>query len=138
MDNGFILSAELTPASFHESKYLPYCVATSKQTDKKIKAVYADKGYFGKPNSKFLYMDNIKDCIMRKGTKSAKLTAYEKERNKELSKKRYIVEQYFGLSHLHDNAYRARFTTIAKNLFDTLCRQFAFNMKRGLKLLPVT
>lgn len=41
---------------------------------------------------------------MRKNSTTAKLTKYEKERNKKISKVRYIVEQYFGLSHLHDGA----------------------------------
>ena len=59
-------------------------------------------------------MNNIADGIMRKNTTTAKLTSYEKERNKKISKVRYIVEQYFGISHLHDEAYRARFTTTAK------------------------
>jgi len=53
----------------------------------------------------------------------------------QISKKRYIVEQYFGLSHLHDGAYRARFTTILKNIWDTMCRQMVFNVFRGSKLL---
>ncbi|MBW1798867.1 MAG: hypothetical protein JRJ21_10815 [Deltaproteobacteria bacterium] len=83
---------------------------------------------------------------MRKDTTTAKLTKFEIERNKKISKKRYIrfqpgeppgrrVEQYFGLSHLHDDAYRARFTIIVKNLWDTMCRQMAFNLFRGSKLL---
>jgi hypothetical protein len=38
---------------------------------------------------------------MRKDTSTAKITAVEIERNKRISKKRYIVEQSFGLSHLH-------------------------------------
>ena len=75
------------------------------------------------------------DGIMRKDTTTAKLTEIEIERNKRISKKRYIVEQYFGLSHLHDGAYRARFTAILKNSWDTMCRQMAFNMFRGFKLL---
>jgi hypothetical protein len=50
--------------------------------------------------------------IMRKDTNTAKLTGYEKERNKKISKKRYIVEQYFGLSQLHQGAHRARFTVL--------------------------
>ena len=62
---------------------------------------------------------------------------YEIERNKKISKKRYIVEQYFGLSHLHDAAKRARFTNIIKNKFDCWCRQAAFNISRGLKILGV-
>ena len=69
---------------------------------------------------------------------SWKLTEYEIERNKKLSKKRYIVEQYFGLSHIHDKAKRARFTTIIKNTIDAMFRQFAFNLNRGSKLLGFT
>jgi IS5 family transposase len=75
---------------------------------------------------------------MRKDTTTAKLTEYEIERNKKLSKKRYIVEQYFGLSHIHDKAKRARFTTIIKNTIDAMFRQFAFNLNRGSKLLGFT
>jgi len=81
--------------------------------------------------------NNIEDGIMRKNSTTAKLTDYEPKRNKKISKVRYIVEQYFGLSHLHDGAYRARFTTIAKNLFDAWCRQAAYNIKRGLKILSM-
>jgi IS5 family transposase len=81
---------------------------------------------------------------MRKDTTTAKLTEYEKQRNKQISKKRYIVEQYFGLSHLHDMAKRARFTTIIKNIhpvksfgyltgaIDTMFRQTAFNLNPRL------
>ncbi len=63
--------------------------------------------------------------------------SYEKERNKKISKIRYIEEQYFGLSHLHDGAIRARFTTTAKNKFDCWYRQAAYNISRGLKILGV-
>ena len=66
---------------------------------------------------------------MRKDTRSTKLTDYEKERNKGISKKRYIVEQYFGLSYLLNDAFRARFTRIVKNVIDTLFRQMAFNFR---------
>ena len=82
-------------------------------------------------------------------------------KNKKISKKRYIrfqpgglkdrrVEQYFGLSHLHDGAYKARFTTIVKNTWDAMCRQtcpvkceayftgVAFNLFRGSKILAIT
>ena len=82
---------------------------------------------------------------MRKDTTTAKLTKIETQRNKKISKKRYIrfqprglpgrrEEQCFGLSHLHDgrrlgeasrseSAYSARFTTTVKNIWDTMCRQ---------------
>lgn len=132
---GFVLASELTPSSVNDSIYLPYCVAASCHTEEPIKKVYADKGYYGKPNSGFLHLNNIADGIMRKDTKSTKLTDYEKERNRQISKKRYIVEQYFGLSHLYNNAFRARFTRLAKNAIDVLYRQMAFNLFRGEKIL---
>jgi len=74
---------------------------------------------------------------MRKDSTTAKLTEYEKKRNKKISKVRYIVEQYFGLSHLHDGGKRARFTNIVKNNFDCWYRQAAYNISRGLKILRV-
>jgi transposase, IS5 family len=136
VDNGFILAATLTPASESDSIYLPYLTIASCHTKEPIDKVYADKGYFGQPNRSFLNLNEIKDGVMRKNTTTARLTDTEIKRNKKISKKRYIVEQYFGLSHLHDGAYRARFTTILKNLWDTMCRQMAFNIRRGTKLIP--
>jgi transposase, IS5 family len=102
---------------------------------KKIKKVYADKGYAGKPNRDFLALNKIEDGIMCKDSTNAKLTELEIQRNKAISKIRYIVEQYFGISHLHDRAKRARFTTIIKNKFDTWFRQAAFNVARGMKII---
>jgi IS5 family transposase len=138
VQSGFVLAATLTPASEHDSKYLPYLTIASCHTKDPIETVYGDKGYYGHPNRAFLHLNGIQDGIMRKDTTTAKLTEVEIKRNKKISKKRYIVEQYFGLSHLHDGAYRARFTTILKNIWDTMCRQMAFNISRGSKLLTVT
>ena len=135
INHGFVLATELTQASISDSIYLPYCVAASCHTDEPIKKVYADKGYYGEPNRSFLHMNHIEDGVMRKDTRSTKLTDYEKERNKQISKKRYIVEQYFGLSHLHNNAFRARFTRIIKNAIDALFRQMAFNLFQEEKIL---
>ena len=132
---GFVLATELTPASHHDSSYLPLCVAYSCHTEEPIKKVFADKGYFGMPNWDFLSMNKIEDGIMRKETVGTKLTEYEIARNKAISKIRYIVEQYFGLSHLYNNAYRARFPRMVKNAIDALFRQFAFNLSRGSKIL---
>ena len=97
--------------------------------------VYADKGYFGEPNRSFLGLNHIEDGIMRKDTTTAKITNRERERNQQISKKRYIVEQYFGLSHLHQGAFRARFPRIITNMIDVLFRQMAFNLFRGSKIL---
>ena len=132
---GFVLATETTPASHHDSPYLPFCVANSYHTKEPVKKVFADKGYFGKPNREFLALNKIEDGIMRKATAGNELTEYEKERNKAISKIRYIVEQYFGLSHLHNNAFRARFPKMLKNALDALFRQMAFNLSRATRIL---
>ena len=98
VNSGFIL-ATMTPASFHDSLYLPYCTVNILHTAQRLKTVHAD----GEPHRNFLNLNDIEDGIMRKDTTTAKLTEYKKERNRKISKKRYVIEQYFGLSHLHDN-----------------------------------
>jgi len=132
---GFVLSTVMTAASHNDSPYLPLCVAGSCHTKEPIKKVYADKGYFGKPNRDFLALNKIADGIMRKATTGAELTEYEIERNKAISKVRYIVEQYFGLSYLYNKAYRARFPKLIKNALDALFRQMAFNLFRASRIL---
>ncbi len=72
---------------------------------------------------------------MRKDSITAKLTELEILRNKSIAKYRYIVEQYFGISHLHDIGQRAMFTKILKNNIDIMFRQFAFNLNKGAKIL---
>ena len=95
----------------------------------------AGKGYHRAPNRSFLATIEFKDGIMRKDEKNAKLTELEINKNKKISKVRYIVEQYFGLNHLHDDGQRAKFTTIDKNHIDIWFRQVAFNIQRGFNIL---
>ena len=99
--------------------------------------MYADKGYAGQPNRNFLSDNKIADGIMRKAPTTAKLTDREIERNKKISNVRHIVEQYGGISHLHDKARRARFTTLTKNNREAWLRQAAFNVFEGKKILPI-
>jgi transposase, IS5 family len=135
--HGFILATTLTPSSVNDTNLLQYCTAFSRHTKQSIEKVYADKGYAGLPNRKFLAENKIADGIMRKKSTTATLTEYEIERNKKISKVRYLVEQYFGISHLKNRANRARFTTITKNKIDCWYRQAAYNIARGLKILRV-
>ena len=72
---------------------------------------------------------------MRKATIGAKLTELETARNKAISKVRYVVEQYFGLSHLYNRAHRARFPKLIKNVIDALFRQMAFNLFKASRIL---
>jgi len=51
--NGLVLATTMTPASVHDSNYLPYLTLASCHTQEPIKKVYADKGYYGGPNRSF-------------------------------------------------------------------------------------
>ena len=88
---GFVLATTLTPASVNDTNFLPYCTAFSRHTKRKIKKVYADKGYAGEPNRDFLALNKIEDGIMRKDSTTAKLTDFEIQRNKFIAKIRYIA-----------------------------------------------
>ena len=45
VNSGFVLATILTPASEHDSKYLPYLTLASCHTEEPIEKVYGDKGY---------------------------------------------------------------------------------------------
>ena len=91
----FVLATTMTPASINDTNYLPYCTVYSRHTNRSIEKVYTDKGYEGKPNRDFLALNNIDDVIMRKDPATAKLTGYEIDRNKKISKVRYIIQLFF-------------------------------------------
>jgi IS5 family transposase len=74
VENGFVLSTSITPASHSDSTYLPYATIYSMHTDQKIDIVYADKGYARAPNRNFLSLNKIADGIMRKNNINAELT----------------------------------------------------------------
>ena len=45
VESGFVLATMMTPASVHDSTYLPYLTLASCHTEDPIKKVYGDKGY---------------------------------------------------------------------------------------------
>ena len=48
--SGFVLATTLTPASEHDSNYLPYFTIASCHTNNPIETVYGDKGYLARWN----------------------------------------------------------------------------------------
>jgi IS5 family transposase len=129
--SGLVLTTVLSRASEHDTNYFQYVVIKSLHTRKMLPVVYADKGYHGQANREFLHINEMKDGIMRKDERNAKLTELEITRNKMISKVRYKIEQYFGVTALHQGASRARFTTLSKGGWDRICQVIAFNAKRS-------
>ncbi len=125
VESGLVLSMVLSRASEHDMNYFQYVVIKSMHTRKKLPKVYADKGYNGRSNREFLHINDMVDWIMRKDERNAKLTAFEIERNKMISRVRYKIEQYFGVTALHQGASRARFTTLVKEVRDRMCQGYS-------------
>ncbi len=130
VESGLVLSTCVSKASEHDTRYFSYVVTKGIHGKKLPKKVYADKGYCGEPNRDFLNMNGMGDGIMRKNQINAVLTEAEIQRNKEISKMRYKIEQYFGITHKYHGAGKARFTTLIKENWDHLCGAMAFNIKR--------
>jgi len=128
--SGLVLSTTVSKASEHDTNYFQYTVVKGIHGKKVPSRVYADKGYCGEPNKDFLNMNGINDGIMRKNQINASLTEFEIQRNKMISKVRYKIEQYFGITEKYHGAGKARFTTILKENWDHLCGAVAFNIKR--------
>ena len=133
--SGLVVSSLITPASQNDTNHLQAVVVKGLHGEELPPKVYADKGYCSKKNRRFLTMNGIRDGIMRKDQVNAKLTEREIKRNRGISKIRYKIEQYFGLSALEQEAGQARFTTLAKEGWNRLCGVIAFNCKRVLLTL---
>jgi hypothetical protein len=79
--------------------------------------------------SRLISNDKIKEIRDKHNTPESKRNKNGKPLK--FHKVRYIVEQYFGSSHLDDGAKRTRFADITKNKFDAWFRQAAINIARG-------
>ena len=130
VESGLVLSTHISKASEHDTRYFSYVVTKGIHGKNSPKKVYADKGYCGEPNRDFLSMNGMGDGIMRKNQINASLTEAEIQRNKDISKVRYKIEQYFGITHRYQGAGKARFTNLIKENWDHLCGAMSFNIKR--------
>lgn len=128
VESGLVLFSTVSKASEHDTNQFFFVVASSLHGEN-LKA-YADKAYCSEANRDFLNMNGIGDGIMRKDQINARLTENEIKRNKKISKVRYKIEQYFGITEKYHGAGKARFTSLVKEGWDHLCGAVAFNIKR--------
>lgn len=134
VDTGLVLSAHATPANYSDTGELEKLVKGAQLPDNT--RVYADKGYTSKANSTLLKEQGYKDGIMNRAYRNKPLTNWQRCRNRFISKRRYIVERVFGtLKRTYDLA-RASYIGTAKVQGELLLSSLAYNLKRGLFLLP--
>jgi len=92
-----ILGVHTTPANEHDSQGLGDLMEKVPVDERK--EVMGVKGYKSKKNDQLLEEMGSKSLIMEKGYRHKPLTKEQKKRNKEISKKRWRVEQTFGGLH---------------------------------------
>ena len=88
-------------------------VASLHKVEQGVK-VYADKGYDSQSNREFLEKNQLVDGIMRKAHRKKPLMREDIERNKELAKIRYRVEQSFAILHRIFRCKRASYFGLEK------------------------
>ena len=135
VDTGLILSAHATPAHYSDTGELPALVKESRLPAKS--RVYADKGYTSAKNSHYLKEHQCKDGIMNRAYRNKPLTERERQRNRLISRKRYIVERVFGTLKQHYDMARASYLGTVKVQGELLLSSLAYNLKRALFLLPL-
>jgi IS5 family transposase len=133
VDSGLVLAAHATPANHSDTCELEPLVKKSRLPAKS--RVYADKGYTSAKNRKVLKENKCKDGIMNRAYRNKPLTERERQRNKLISKKRFIVERVFGTLKKHYDMARASYLSTAKVQGELLLSSLAYNLKRALFLL---
>jgi IS5 family transposase len=132
VDTGLILSAHATPANYSDTGELKELVTKSRLPAKS--RVYADKGYTSAANRHFLKQYKCKDGIMNRAYRNKPVTERERQRNKLISKRRYIVERIFGTLKQHYDMVRASYLGTVKVQGELLLSSLAYNLKRSLFL----
>lgn len=128
-DKGYILGGVITGANAADITHLED-VLNEIMLEEGL-SVLADKGYPSIKNSELLESRNLVNKIMKKASKSRKLTEEEIDENREISKFRYRVEQTFGLLKLHFGFDRMRYIGIRKAELEYNLKSLCFNMKKA-------
>lgn len=124
--HGFIESVHVKSANTWEAGELPSIIKNLE-----VDTVYADKGYALKDNSDFLKSKKIRNGIMNKASRGHVLSKRKKQRNKAISKLRYIVERCFGTLKRSFNFNRASYAGRQKVEAQFIFKAICFNLLKA-------
>ena len=130
---GYIEKLNTTPANVHEVNQLEPLVNDLEQGTR----VEADKGYSSAKNRKRLQALGLEDGIMQKAHRGSVLTREQIERNKRLSKTRYVIEQSFGTLHRIFKHKRASYFSLVKVHAQSLLKAICINCLKAANKLRI-
>ena len=93
-DNGLVSAIETTAANEHDSK--PMLALLDKAAIKAGSRLHGDKAYCSQKHHEALKTRGIKNGIQHKAVKNKPLTRRQLQRNRLITKSRYVVERTFG------------------------------------------
>ena len=124
-EDGFIKATAFTSGNIHDSKCLAPLLSGTES------AVYADSAYKSEKHDALLATHGSKNCVLERAYRNTPLTDAQKQRNRQHSGIRSIVERVFGVLKLHYGMGQARHLGLVRNFtrFGLMC--IAYNLKRG-------
>ncbi len=133
---GYIMGVQMFPANESEMKKLKSIVEGLKIG--KGWSLFADKGYASKENREYLRSKGIEDWIMEKRVRGQReLEGWQKWKNREIKKIRYVVEQVFGLLKRHYEFARLRYITLPKARMEGYLVAMAYNLKKAARMVSL-
>lgn len=131
-DNGLVMAVETTAANQHDSK--PMLDLLDKAAIKPGTRVHTDKAYCSQKHREGLKARGIKNGIQDKAVKNKPLTRRQLQRNRLITKSRYVVERTFGSQARWFGSKELRYQGLAKAHTWHILQAMAYNLKRLPKL----
>lgn len=132
---GYALGINITPANRSETKHFAEFI--EKLPCKAGMRIYGDKAYASKENRKVLQKKQLKDGIMEKAVRGKPLTTRQKQKNRLISTRRYIVEQGYGTMKRILKFDRASYIGIAKVQGQAFRKAICFNLLKATNKMQV-
>ena len=129
--DGYYEHLELTPANQSEVKSLEEVISPIIIEGNIPRYIKADKGYCSKANTELLKKLGIGDGIMQKAVRNKPLTYQQKQRNKRISKERYIVERTNATTKNIFGFYKTKYIGLIKVKNQALLVAIAHNLLKA-------
>ncbi len=127
-EDGFVKAMEFTAGNVHDSQVFTELLSGDEET------VFADSAYASHKTNDWLAENHIENGVLERAYRNKKLTVKQKQRNKLLSRTRFIVERFFGVAKLHYGMSKARYVGLMRNKMRVAIICMAHNIKRGVSL----
>ena len=129
---GMILAVHTTPANEHDSKGLVPLIKMVRTQHRQ--EVLPDEGYKSKANDDFLPVCGSLSRIIHKGYRNCPINAVQSAENREVSRKRSVVERTFGNLKRWFGSGSTQLKGLRKVLAEHVMEALAHNLKRFPKI----